>query len=132
MNRCTRLTLLLLLPILLFTGCREDHNPFPPGKVDASLYGTWTLTRIASTDSLHTLDHSEMILTQQGTGFLMDLNREYELDTFYWAVEADQINFTQSNKWFSLRFEKPGLDNLTLIDFRNDPELFYTYVRAEE
>lgn len=123
---------LLLILIICLPGCRDEHNPFPPGKVDASLYGTWTLLRIASTDSLHTPDHSELILAQQGTGFLMDLDRQYELDSFYWAVEGDLINFTQSNTWFSVRFEREGLNDLTLIDFRHDPQLHYSYERVME
>ena len=132
MDRTTRWMLLITFFILLLPGCREESNPFPPGTVDASLFGTWTLVRIASNDSLHTLDHSEMILTQQGTGFLMDMDREYELDSFYWAVEGERINFTQSNKWFSVRFEKPGLDDLTIIEDRHDPDIYYSYIREQE
>lgn len=123
---------LFVLFFLLPLGCKERTDPTAPGIIDARLVGTWILQNKSNDVSTLNLDHSHMILNQQGTGFLMDLDNEYELDNFYWAVEGERINIRESNKWFNVGYEQQDMNSLVIIEDRLEPTLYYTYTRQPD
>ena len=126
------LTILVLLQsCVLLPGCKERTDPSPSGTIDARLVGTWELVHKANIENSLDLDHSRMILNARGYGYLMDTENVDQIDSFYWAVKDERINFTESNKWFSVEFDQSTPNHLTIIEDRYEPYLYYTYERLE-